>query len=234
MQNSKLAAKKDRPTAQTVVPNSNATTEDARVSGSHPHQVPSPDSNTDTGADTVPRRGRGNTKYKSKIPRNTTSSQAATSQTLPPSDASTSGNAPTRKLLGQAAIQAFQNKFQTSSTADDQSLAPPDASTNISGNGNEPPSLRGYAAIQAFHNKFNRSNTADEPESQYQDRNVSEVPQPSPSFVDPHGSQPGAFPEGGSLYTTQTRTNHAPTQFQYHLPNLIWKRVSYLKNEGIW
>jgi hypothetical protein len=50
----------------------------------------------------------------------------------------------------------------------------------------------------------------DDPESQYQVRNVLELLQLSPLVVDPHDSRPGAFPEGESLYTTQTRTNHTP------------------------
>jgi surface protein len=36
------------------------------------------------------------------------------------------------------------------------------------------------------------------------------VPQPTPLVANPHASRPGAFPEGGSLYTTQTSTNHTP------------------------
>jgi hypothetical protein len=124
MQNSKPTAKNCRPTAQTVVPNSNATEDaQAQASSSRPNQVPSSESNTDTGTDTVAgtvsRRGRGDTKSKSKLPRNTTSGQAATSQSLPLSDAGTSdnGNASPPTVRGQAALQAFLHKFP--STADD-------------------------------------------------------------------------------------------------------------------
>jgi surface protein len=214
-QNYKPAAKKNRPTAQTVVPNANAP-EDARVSGSRPHHVPSSESNTDTGADTVPRRGRGGTKSRSNsaIPREP-SGQAAAGQGLAMSDSfiSTSGNsnAPPPKVRGYSRIRKFRNKFTSSSTAVDQNLARSDVTTSVSGNGNALP--RRLRALQGFLNKFSNPNTSDDPqaESQYQDRNVSEVPQPAPSVANPHASRPGAFPEGGSLYPTQTRTNHTPT-----------------------
>jgi hypothetical protein len=110
MQNSKLASKKSRPTAQTVVPNANANAnaaEDPQVSGgSRAQQVPSSGSNTDTAADTIPRGGQGSTKFKSKISRETPSSQAATSQSLPPTDVSGSanGNATTRNVRGIANV----------------------------------------------------------------------------------------------------------------------------------
>jgi hypothetical protein len=134
MQNSKLATKKNRPTAQTVVPTSNA------AEDTHVHQAPSP--------------------ALSKISRET-SAQAVSGQ----------------------------------------SLTPPDASINTSGNGNEPPhKVRGLAAIRAFQNKCSPSSTADE------DRNVSVVSQPSPLVADPYYSQPAAFQVDGSYDVTQTRT----------------------------
>jgi hypothetical protein len=187
MQNSKLASKKNRPTAQTVVPNSTDAAEDTQV-----HQVPTP--------------------VLSKISSETPSSQAATSQSLARSYATTSGNgnAPTLNVRGIANVQDFLNKISHSSTADDHSLPPSDATT--SGNGNAPP-VRGIANVRAYLNKFSHSSTADDPESEspYQGRNVTEVPEPSPLVADPHASQPGAFPVDGINDTSQTRTNHTPS-----------------------
>jgi hypothetical protein len=80
-----------------------------------------------------------------------------------------------------------------------------DASTRS--NGNAPPrNERGIANVHAFRSKSSHSSTVDDPESEsrYQGRNVSEAPQPSPLVVDPHYSQPGAFPVDGSYDMTQT------------------------------
>jgi hypothetical protein len=173
--NSKPAAKINRPTAQTIVPNANAA-EDPQV-----HQVPTP--------------------VLSKISRETTSDQAATSQSLPFSDdgKDAPGNEPGESLIQQA----FRNVLCYSSTADDQSLPPSDAGT--SGNGNAPTrKLGGQASIRAFFNRFPSSSTAD-------DRNVTGVPQPSTLVVDPYYSQPGAVRVDGINDMAQTRTNHTPT-----------------------
>jgi hypothetical protein len=89
------------------VPNSTDAAEDTQV-----HQVPTP--------------------VLSKIPRITTSGQAATSQSLPPADASGNGNAPPRKVRGKAAIPAFLNKFSHLSTADDPESESPNQGRNVS------------------------------------------------------------------------------------------------------
>jgi hypothetical protein len=158
MQTSKLDAKDNRPTPETIATDTNAT-EDAQVSGSHPHQVPSSD-NTDT----VPRRGRGDAKFQKKISREI-SGQAAPGRKLAASDASTStntntdGNAPPGEERGQEGTQVIRNTCSPSSTADNQSLAQSDASTG----GNAPPGKeRGQAGIQAYRNKCSRSSTADD------------------------------------------------------------------------
>jgi hypothetical protein len=138
-------AKKNRPTAQTVVTNTNET-EDTQVSGSRPPQ--------DTGtSDTFGRRGHGSrmrsTKFQIKMPR-VKSQLAASGQSLASSDSLILGNsASPRKEPGIANVHAFRNKFDSSSTAHNQSLPP----SNSSGNGNAPlRKTRGIAGIHAFRN----------------------------------------------------------------------------------
>jgi hypothetical protein len=110
MQNSKLAAKKSRPTAQTVVTNTNTRS----------NQIAPSSDTTDTPGgtdDTVLRRGGGCTKFQSKIPGGTPGQRLTPATVASISTSSTS--APTRKAREIIGIPAFRNEFDRSSTSVD-------------------------------------------------------------------------------------------------------------------